>query len=554
MRALEISIFFLFISLLSFGQQEIIFNGGESSVTFLNPLELDSTEKGKAHLLTSQSNGVKLFLDEKENFIYTPELTFVDASSYDSVKVSFANDSMFSLVARPVILIGLKAGDHELSYSFYKNGAALKLKNNSNSVEFKAIKTTPVFKNDAIVIGLLILVLALVFYTSGLKQFKKFYTIVPSLLLCYFIPAILNTLGIISGDYSSTYFVASRYLLPASLILLCLSIDLKEIKKLGSKAVIMFLAGTVGIIIGGPIALFIVASIAPGALGADAGELWRGLATVAGSWIGGGANQAAMKEIYITPNDIFSKMLLVDIIVANIWMAVLLYGIGKAKKIDKFFKADTTAIDRLREKMENFTASISKIPSTTDVMVILGIGLGGTALAHFGSELVTPFFKSISGWLETYKLTSLKSGFFWFIVFATIIGVCLSFTKLKSYEGAGASKIGSVFLYILVATIGTHMDIAAVAEAPILFLVGFIWMIIHAIILLGVAKIIKAPFFFIAVGSQANVGGAASAPVVAGEFSPSLAPVGVLLAVLGYAVGTFGALLCAEMMRYIPVG
>jgi uncharacterized membrane protein len=168
--------------------------------------------------------------------------------------------------------------------------------------------------------------------------------------------------------------------------------------------------------------------------------------------------------------------------------------------------------------------------------------------------MVTPFFKSISGWLETYKLTSLKSGFFWFIVFATIIGVSLSFTKLKSYEGAGASKIGSVFLYILVATIGTHMDIAAVAEAPILFAVGFIWMIIHAIILLGVAKLIRAPFFFTAVGSQANVGGAASAPVVAGEFSPSLAPVGVLLAVLGYAVGTVGALLCATLMSQVGIG
>ena len=153
--------------------------------------------------------------------------------------------------------------------------------------------------------------------------------------------------------------------------------------------------------------------------------------------------------------------------------------------------------------------------------------------------------------LSQYGLTSLANGFFWIIVFATIIGVLLSFTKLKNYEGAGASKMGSLFLYVLVAAIGTHMDLGAVAESPILFAIGGIWMIIHAVLLIIVAKLIKAPFFFVAVGSQANVGGAASAPVVASAFHPSLAPVGVLLAVLGYAVGTGAAWLCAILMQNI---
>jgi uncharacterized membrane protein len=552
MRALEISIFFIFISLLSFGQQEIIFNDGKTSVQFVTPVELDSSVVDQCHLVDNSSNSSKLFLDQKSNFLYTPDLNFI--GSYDSVKVTFDYDTMFAVQARPILIKGLVHGVHQISYDFYNNGKIKKFENSSNSIKFTALQKTPCFENDAIVIGLLIMIIALVFYTSGLPSFKKFYTIIPGLLLCYLIPALLNTFGIISGEISDTYFVASRYLLPASLILLCLSIDLKEIRKLGSKAIIMFFAGTVGIIIGGPIALFIVASIAPDALGADAGELWRGFATVAGSWIGGGANQTAMKEIFQTPDAIFSKMLLVDIVVANVWMAVLLYGVGKAKKIDKFFKADTSAIDRLKEKMENFTASISKIPTTTDLMVIVGIGIGGMGIAHILSDWVTPFFVEIKETLTAYHLTSLASGFFWLIIFATVIGVGLSFTKIKSYEGAGASKIGSIFLYILVATIGTHMDIAAIAESPILFLVGGIWMIIHAVILLGVAKIIRAPFFFTAVGSQANVGGAASAPVVAGEFSPSLAPVGVLLAVLGYAVGTIGALLCATLMSQVGIG
>ncbi|MDG2226800.1 MAG: DUF819 family protein, partial [Flavobacteriales bacterium] len=335
---------------------------------------------------------------------------------------------------------------------------------------------------------------------------------------------------------------------------LCLSIDLKGIIRLGPKALIMFFAGTLGIIIGGPIALMIVASIAPEWLGADAGEIWRGLATVAGSWIGGGANQTAMKMVYETPNDIFSKMIVVDVLVANVWMAVLLYGAGIHERIDKKFKADSSAITDLKAKMEGFTAKVSKIPSTTDLMVIAGIGIAGAGLAHILSQITTPYFSEIKDTLEKIGLTSFASGFFWLIVFSTLIGVGLSFTKLKNYEGAGASKIGSIFLYVLVASIGTHMNFTEIFESPSWFLIGAIWMLIHAIIILGVAKLIKAPFFFVAVGSQANVGGAASAPVVASAFSPSLAPVGVLLAVLGYAVGTFGAMLCAELMRIVSIG
>ena len=127
----------------------------------------------------------------------------------------------------------------------------------------------------------------------------------------------------------------------------------------------------------------------------------------------------------------------------------------------------------------------------------------------------------------------------------------LSFTRARKLEGAGASKIGSLFLYILVATIGMKMNVLAIFENPGFFAIGLIWIIIHIIILFIVAKIIKAPFFFIAVGSQANIGGAASAPIVASAFHPALAPVGVLLAVLGYALGTYGAYICAQLMRLV---
>ena len=410
---------------------------------------------------------------------------------------------------------------------------------------------TPLFTNDAIVFGILISILAFVFTTSKSENpfWKKFYKYIPTLLLCYFIPSIFNSLGIISGEESNLYFVASRYLLPTSLVLLTISIDLPEIKKLGPKAIIMFLTGTVGIILGGPLAILIVSSFAPdvvGGVGPDA--VWRGLTTVAGSWIGGGANQAAMKEIFNVSDTLFSSMIAVDVIVANIWMAFLLYGAGINERIDAKFQADNSAITELKEKIEAYRAQILRIPDLTDTLKVMTVGFGVTAIAHLGADNIAPWISESAPWLAKFSLTS---KFFWLIVLATTIALGLSFTKARELEGVGASRYGSLFLYILVATIGMKMNIMAIFENPGLFIIGLIWIAFHAILLIVVAKIIRAPFFFLAVGSQANIGGAASAPIVASAFHPSLAPVGVLLAVLGYAIGTYGAWICGILLQTI---
>ncbi len=409
----------------------------------------------------------------------------------------------------------------------------------------------PIFNNDAIVLGILMGILGFVFITSSSKNlfWVKFYRYIPALLLCYFIPSIFNSLGIISGDSSKLYFVASRYLLPTSLALLTISIDIHEIKKLGSKALIMFFTGTLGIIAGGPLAIMIVSQISPDTLGGSGVDaIWRGLSTVAGSWIGGGANQAAMKEVFQVNDKLFSAMVAVDVIVANIWMAMLLYGTGIVQKIDNWFQADSSSIDELKDKIESYQAQILRIPSTTDTVKVLSVGFGITAFAHFGADLIAPAILQNAPSLSKFSLTS---RFFWLIVLSTTLAVVLSFTKARELEGVGASRIGSVFIYILVATIGMKMNILAIFDNPGLFLVGLIWMMIHAIMLIAVAKAIRAPFFFMAVGSQANVGGAASAPIVASAFHPSLAPVGVLLAVLGYAIGTYGAWLCGVIMQAV---
>ncbi len=412
----------------------------------------------------------------------------------------------------------------------------------------------PFISNDTVVFGLLALTLGFIFYTSSIKTgfWKRFYSIIPAVLMCYLLPAILASSGIISDKTSNLYFMSSRYLLPAALVLMTLSIDLKAIANLGSKALIMFLTGTTGIIIGGPIAILLVSIFSPETVGGnDFDATWRGLSTIAGSWIGGGANQAAMLEIFQYNPEKYGGMVLIDIVVANVWLAIVLLGVGKTKQIDKWLKADTSSIETLKLKVTEFTNKITRVPTLHDYMLMLCLAFGAVGLSHFFgntiSEYLTLNFDAVSN--TKSFLSFLGSGFFWMVVLATTFGILLSFTKAKNYEGAGASKIGSVFIYILVATIGMKMDLGKVLENPGLIAVGFIWIGIHAGLMILVAKLIRAPYFFLAVGSQANVGGAASAPVVAAEFHPSLTSVGVLLAVLGYVVGTGGALFCAYLME-----
>lgn len=405
----------------------------------------------------------------------------------------------------------------------------------------------PLITNDAVVFGLLVIILGLVFKATATERFKPFFKIIPALLLCYLLPSLLSTFNIVDPEKSSLWSIAKNYFLPASLVLMTLSTDLKGIIKLGPKALIMFLTGTAGIIIGGPVAILITSLFSPETVGGEGFDAaWRGMSTLAGSWIGGGANQTAMLELYQYNQELYSGMITVDIVVANIWMAFILYGAGKSDQIDNWLKADNSAIDELKLKMENYTAANTRNTTFNDLMFIVAIAFGAVGISHFLSTEITSFVDTTS-WNESV----LNSGFFWIVVIATTIGLSMSFTNARKLEGAGASKLGSVFIYLLVAVIGMKMDITKVFDKPLLIVVGLIWMATHVALMFGVAKIIKAPFFFLAVGSKANVGGAASAPVVASAFHPTLAPVGVLLAVLGYALGTYGAIICAELMKVV---
>jgi uncharacterized membrane protein len=412
-------------------------------------------------------------------------------------------------------------------------------------------ETQPLVTNDAVVLGMLALILGLIFYTERSQHpfWRRFYRYVPGLLLCYFLPSLLNSFGVVDGDASRLYFVSSRYLLPACLVLLTLSVDFVAIARLGYKAVAMFLTGTVGIVIGGPLALVAVGTIDPTVVGGHGSQaVWRGMATIAGSWIGGGANQTAMKEVFQVDDALFSQMVAVDVLCASVWMAVLLFLASRAAEIDGRMGADTSAIENPKARVARFHAEHSRVTTLPDLIFIAAIGFGVTGFAHACAGLIAPWIEIHAPGLARLSLTST---FFWIVVIATTAGLALSFTPARRLEGAGASRVGSAMLYILVASIGMRMDVGAVFRNPGLFAVGFVWIGVHALLLVLVARLLKAPVFYLAVGSQANVGGAASAPVVASAFHPTLAPVGVLLAVLGYSLGTYAAWVCGLMMAAV---
>ena len=403
-----------------------------------------------------------------------------------------------------------------------------------------------IITNDIVLLGLIAGTLGVVLWAASgpTPALKRFFAVVPALLLCYFIPAIYNTTGLIDGHATKLYNpVARDVLLPAALVLLTLSIDLPGILKLGPKLLLVFCAGTVGVMLGAVVAFQAMSFIHPETV---AGDTWAGMSALAGSWIGGGANMVAMREVWQVDATTFGQFAVVDVAVASLWMAVLLYLAGRSVQIDAKRGVDTRALDEMKARIAAFEAQHARIPTMTDLMVIVAIAFGGVGLAHALAAPLAAWFGATFDWASRF---SLDSTFVWVVVISTSIGLGLSFTRARRLEALGASKLGSVMLYFLIACIGMQMNLLSLLDRPWLFLLGVIWMATHVLVIWIVARLLKVPLFYFAIGSQGNIGAAASAPVVAAAFHPSLAPVGVLLGTVGYATGTYLAYVVGLMLK-----
>ncbi len=390
-------------------------------------------------------------------------------------------------------------------------------------------------RDDIVVLGLIAATLGLVFLGASRKAgfWARFFNIVPPLLLCYFIPGIFNSLGLIDGANSHLYNpVASRVLLPASLVLLTLTVDIPAILKLGPKLLLMYVATSASIMLGGILAFIAMRAVFPAAMG---GDTWAGMAALAGSWIGGGANMVAMKEVFHVDATTFGQFAVVDAEVAYVWMAILLLLAQRAPAIDAHQHADTTALDDLKERLAAYHQEHVRAATLTDFMLMFGLAFGTVGFAHWVAGAFAPWITAQFPWTRS---AGLGEPLVWIIAICTTVGLALSFTRVRRLEGAGASTLGTLLLYVLIACIGMQMDIGAVFGNPALLLLGVVWLGFHIVILWIAARLVRAPLFYFAVGSQSHIGGPASAPVVASAFHPALAPVGALLGTLGYATGT----------------
>lgn len=394
--------------------------------------------------------------------------------------------------------------------------------------------TQPLIDSPMGVLTVLLAVLSLLFLAERHAVLGRLFRVVPLLVFVYFVPTVLSNLGVIPTQ-SELYGFVKTYLLPASLVLQVLSVDVAAIARLGKSAVVLFLAGTAGIILGGPIAYLALGWLVPESLGDQA---WKGLAALSGSWIGGSANFVAIGQSVGALDSTLSMMVVVDVGVSNAWTAVLLWFAGRERQMDARINADRSSIDAVRAEVEGFLASVERPAKLTELAWIVAIGLGVTVGC-------TALAKRLP------DLGTVVTGFTWVVVLVTTVSVGLSFTPLRRLEGAGASRVGSFCLYLLVMTIGAQADFVKLLDAPALAAVGAVWMAVHAGTIMLARHVLRAPIFFAAVGSQANVGGAASSSVVAAAFHPALAPVGVMLAVAGYVLGTYGGLLCAVMLEQV---
>jgi len=371
-------------------------------------------------------------------------------------------------------------------------------------------------------------VLALVFWLSTFSSLSKLFKILPPVIWAYFVPMALTTAGVTPSS-SPVYSWMSGYLLPFSLFLLMITVDLPSILKLGRKAIIMMLVGTAGIVIGGPIAYLIFGSFLP----ADA---WQGLATLSGSWIGGTANMIAIKESVGASDAMLGPIIVVDTVVGYGWMGILIFLSAFQEKFDKWVNADNSAIEQANERLSEIEQT-RRPAELNDLVYILGLTL-----------VVTVISVAVGNMLPAVGDPTIISPATWAILIVVTLGLSLSFTPLRKMEAAGASKVGFLALYLLLTSIGARADLKAVLDAPMYLAAGAVWISIHVALLMIFAKLIKAPLFFVATGSMANVGGAASAPVVASVYHPAMAPVGLLMGVSGYILGIYAALGCAWIL------
>jgi uncharacterized membrane protein len=380
------------------------------------------------------------------------------------------------------------------------------------------------------ILAYLAAVVGVVFQLGRLEALRPLFDRVPPLVWAYFLPMLSTTAGILP-DESAVYRALARYLLPASLALMLLSSDIKAVARLGRTALLVMAVGVVGIVAGVLLAYALFRPWLP----ADA---WMAMGALAGTWIGGSANLLAVGTTLGLSPDLQGVIIVVDTVVGYTWMGILISLATRQDGFDRWLNADRSRLQDVRSRLGE-RASRARAPGVADLALLVGIAFALTAVCLWAGGLLPPVGRVLNA-------------FSWAIVLLTTAGLALSLTPLARLEEVGASTVGYTGFYLLLAGVGAQADLRRVADHPQFVLLGVVVIAVHAAVLLLGVRLLRAPLFFFAATSQACVGGYSSAPLVAALYQPSMAPVGLLLAVLGNVLGTYLGLLVAQLLAGFP--
>ncbi len=378
-------------------------------------------------------------------------------------------------------------------------------------------------------IGCLLIIEIGILFLAQHPRTQKCFDFLPSVFWIYFLPMLASTFGLIDSK-APIYKTITTYLLPASLFLLLMAVDMKAIVRLGKDALLMMAIGSLGISVG----TVLVFSIFKQWVGPD---FYSGFGALSASWTGGSANMIAVKEAVNIPDNIFAPMVIVDTIVPYVWMGLMVSVVGFQNQFDRWNQSNEAIIKDLSQRSQMIAKqTIQWQPATFIVIIIIACA----------ASIVSQF---IAGLLPTIQNVISTSA--WTIIVVTALGIMCSFSPVRKLEHSGSNKIGYFLLYFVLTTIGAKASLANMSAAFFLIAAGFCIVVIHMIFLLVGAKLLKAPMFLIAAASQANVGGVASAPVVAEIYKPGLASVGLLLAICGNIFGTYVGILTVKLCEMV---
>ena len=368
-----------------------------------------------------------------------------------------------------------------------------------------------------------------VLYLARHPRTQKYFDFLPSVFWIYFLPMLASTFGWIDSQ-APVYKVITTHILPASLFLLLMTVDMKAIVKLGKDALLMMAIGSLGICVG----TVVVFAIFKNWIGVD---FYSGFGALSASWTGGSANMIAVKEAVNIPDHIFAPMVIVDTIVPYVWMGIMVSVVGIQTAFDRWNRSDQTILKELSQRAQQISQT-NIVWKMEKILVILMLAAGGSWVAQGLAEFL-PVIQNV---------ISMSA---WTIIVVTTLGILGSFTPIRKLEKSGSNKIGYFLLYFVLTTIGAKASLANMSSALLLISAGFCIVLIHAVFLLIGAKLLKAPLFLVATASQANVGGVASAPVVAEIYQPGLASVGLLLAIGGNIFGTYIGILTVKLCEWV---